>query len=177
MLLLILWCKGEWTEHDSGLPLFISSLIVFWFNKLMCRSLAFPSYEGSVWHDTDKRPSSCWVSFLRGGEASHSPGALPGPLEHRVQNSDLDLKWSRGRVTVGRSCPYAGCQCAEGRQSLVCLGEGGHTQDSCPSLSAKAVGRGRPLLLDASWKGGVMGNGIGALGPKPLHPPYHHGCK
>ena len=27
-----------------------------------------------------------------------------------------------------------------GRAS-VCLGEGGHTQDSCPSLSAKVVGR------------------------------------
>ena len=112
LLLLILWSRGEWTEHDSVLPLFISSLVVFWFDKLMCRSLAFPSYKGSVWHNTDKRPSSCWLSFLRGAEASHSSGALPGPLEHRVQNSDLDLKWSRGRITVGRSCPYAGCQCA-----------------------------------------------------------------
>ena len=72
VLLLILWSKGGWTEHDSVLPLFISSLIVFWFDKLMCRSLAFPSYEGSVWHDMDKRPSSCWVSFLRGAEASHA---------------------------------------------------------------------------------------------------------
>ena len=177
MLLLILSSKGEWTEHDSVLPLFISSLIVFWFDKLMCRSLAFPSYKGSVWHDMDKLPSSCWLSFLCAAEASHSPGALPGPLEPRVQNSDLDLKWSRGCVTVGRSCPYAGCQCAEGRQSLVCLDERGHTQDSWASLSAKAVGRGRPLLPDASWKRGVMGNGIRALGPKPLHPLYHHGCK
>ena len=147
MLLLILWSKGGLTEHDSVLPLLISSLIVFWFDKLMCRSLAFPSYEGSVWHDMDKRPSSCWVSFLRGGEASHSPGALPGPLEHRVQNSDLDLKWSRGRITVGRSCPYAGCQCAEGRQSLVCLGERGHIQDSCPSHSAKVVGKAEHCYL------------------------------
>ena len=177
VLLLILWCKGEWTEHDSGLPLFISSLIVFWFDKLMCRSLAFPSYKGSVWHDTDKRPSSCWLSFLRAAEASHSPGDLPGPLEHRVQNSDLDLKWSRGRVTVGRSCPYAGCQCAEGRQSL-CLSWWGWPHTGLMRLSqCQGCGEGRALLPDASWKGGIMGNGIGALGPKPLHPPYQHGCK
>ena len=177
MLLWILWSKGEWTEHDSILPLFISSLIVFWFDKLMCRSLAFPSYEGSMWHNTDKRPSSCWLSFLPGAEASHSPGALPGPLEHRVQNSDLDLKWSRGCVTVGRSCPYAGCQCTEGRQSL-CLSWWGWPHTGLMPLSqCQGCGECRPLLPDASWKGGVMGNGIGALGPKPLHPLYHHGCK
>ena len=147
VLLLIIWSKGEQTEHDSVLPLFISSLVVFWFDKLMCRSLAFPSYKGSVWHNTDKRPSSCWLGFLRGAEASHSPGALPGPLEHRVQNSDMDLKWSRGCVTVGRSCPFAGWQCAEGRQSLCLSSECGHTWDSCPSLSTKAVGRAKHCYL------------------------------
>ena len=119
----------------------------------MCRSLAFPSYKGSVWHDTDKRPSSCWLSFLRAAEASHSPGDLPGPLEHRVQNSDLDLKWSRGRVTVGRSCPYAGCQCAEGRQNL-CLSWWGWPHTGLMRLSqCQGCGEGRALLPDASWKG------------------------
>ena len=29
----------------------------------------------------------------------------------------------------------------------VCLGEGGHTQDSCPSLSAKVVGRAEHCYL------------------------------
>ena len=34
----------------------------------------------------------------------------------------------------------------EGRAS-VCLGEGGHTQDSCASLSAKVVGRAEHCYL------------------------------
>ena len=33
-----------------------------------------------------------------------------------------------------------------GRAS-VCLGEGGHTEDSCPSLSAKVVGRAEHCYL------------------------------
>ena len=46
-----------------------------------------------------------------------------------------------------------------------------------PLSQYQGCGEGKALLPDASWKGGVMGNGIGALGPKPLHPLYHHGCK
>jgi hypothetical protein len=49
-----------------------------------------------------------------------------------------------------------------GRAS-VCLGEGGHTQDSCPSLSAKVVGRAGHCYLmhleregNGQWNHGIM---------------------
>ena len=45
----------------------------------------------------------------------------------------------------------------------VCLGEGGHTQDSCPSLSAKVVGRAGHCYLmhleregNGQWNHGIM---------------------
>ena len=93
------------------------------------------------------------TQFPAWGRSITRPGALLGPLEHRVQNSDLDLKWSRGRVTVGRSCPYAGCQCAEGRQNL-CLSWWGWPHTGLMPLSqCQGCGEGRALLPDASWKG------------------------
>ena len=45
----------------------------------------------------------------------------------------------------------------------VCLGEGGHTQDSCSSLSAKVVGRADHCYLmhlererNGQWNRGIM---------------------
>lgn len=72
------------------------------------------------------------------------------PLEHRAQNLDLDLKWDRGRFTVGRSYQYADASVLRAGIASVCLGKDAHTQNSCSSLSSKVVGRERSLLSDAS---------------------------